>query len=184
MKKIFLIAVMSFMALFFVSCNEEQKSEGEFAVSSEDLEKSEEAPYFAVVDNYYKARRECDAAYQMEVFAPAYKEYVLKTYGYADEREMAAQLQSIIEQECEGYKASYGENYTIVHDIQKERALSTEEISSLKQEMEAQFGGDFSVSEAVEVTVKVLLTANEQSASAEDVMVLGKLKDGKWYILK
>lgn len=193
MKKFLIILTAVMVAVFAAGCGKtevNETGEGNIAEESSNAESPafegeplDNSTYRNVMDNYYKAYERDDAAYQMAAFAPSYREYVINEYGYTDEEEMAAQLQTIVDEVYQEYVGYVGEGFVIVYDVVDEQVLSDSERQELQAEMEAQYGGDFSMSEAVTAQVSMVLSGNSEAGSGEQTMTFGKFGDGNWYLL-
>ena len=182
-KSIFIISAAAILCLS--ACSKEAEVKLTADNTAETDAPHDNSTYRNVLDNYYKAYENCDAAYQMATFAPAYKEYVIKQYGYGNEENMERQLQTIIDEACEQYSTAYGENFLVAYDVKNEKNLSGGEIAGLEEEMESLYGGGFVIGEAVEATISVVISGeSEQAGKSEDTLTFGKLSDGNWYLLK
>ncbi len=192
MKKILTILISAVLILSLVSCDEAEEKEK----AVENVQKiADNSTYQGAVSNYYRAFEKCDAAYQMATFAPQYKEYVIEGFGYKDEEEMTKKLQSIIDQSYASYAATFGEGFMLFENIKAEKDLLGADLEALKAEMKENYGRDFPITEAKELEINIMIskgqgdqtggvTVTQSAGQSNETLVVGKIENDGWYILK
>ena len=183
MRKIMLIVFAAILCFCGCASEKSDKANPEKKVQSNAVR--DNSSYKNVLDNFYKAYEKCDAKYQMATFSPQYKNYVMKTYGYSDEKTMQENLQDVISSLYTQYQTAADGDFEIIYEVESEKTLTPDEVTALENEMEGQYGGEFKIISAVSVKVKAsVIGQSEGRGIGENEFTFALLDDENWYILK
>ncbi len=192
-----LVAAVSLFVIYSMPKDVQKVDKKDEETAQSKINIADNSTYKGQISNQYRAYETGNAEYQMATFAPQYKEYVMENFGYADEAEMTEALNEILVQTTTNYEASFGEGYMLLEDIVSETDYTKEQIEELKAEMKTGYGRDFPIEEAKEVKLEILISygggvssmgeqvvANDAAGKSESTVVVAKLENDGWYILK